>query len=197
MTHTVVPQSEVYVFVSQVASPVLLADMKSYLKVSNTIDDILIQVMIDASTKWGEKYTGRDFRAITWNLLMDCFPANDRILLKRDPVNTITSVKHLVSDVETTVPSTDYYLKKNTQNSEILLFEDKSWPTDTDNREQAITVEFVTKAFNCGDNIESAIKRHVAHWYYNRGDCGDDCESAAQLSGVKSIYGQFRITRVC
>lgn len=193
MSHAVIIQQAVYVFVSQLTSPVSKSDMKSYLKVTHTKDDALIQSMIDACTKWGENFTGRDFRAITWKLLLDCFPT--RILIRRDPVATITSVKHLVSNSLVTVPSSDYYLKKNTQNSEILLVEDASWPTDTDNREQAITVEFVTIGYNQQDNIISAIKMHVAWWYYNRGDC--DVDGAADQSGVKSIYGQFRITRVC
>ena len=188
-------QSAAYEFVSQAVSPVSKKDMKSYLKVKHTIDDVLIQSMIDAATKWGENYTGRDFRAITWKLLLDCFPANERILVKRDPVDTIASINRLVSDVDSLVPSSDYYLKKNTQNSEILLFEDKSWPDDTDNREQAITIDFVTKGYHEQDNIISAIKMHVAYWYYNRGDC--DSDSSAEQSGVKTIYSQFRITRVC
>jgi len=186
-------QSAVYVFVSELASPVLLPAMKTYLKVTHALDDTLIQEMIDACTKWGEKFTGRDFRAITWQLLLDLFP--ERILLRRDPVDTITSINHLVSGAPVLVPAADYYLKKNTQNSEILLVENADWPTNTDNREQAITIQFVTKGYVCQDSIISAIKRHVAHWYYNRGDC--DCECAGDQSGVKSIYGQFRITRVC
>ena len=98
MPLVVIPQSAVYTFESQVASPVTKDAMKAYLKVTNTKDDLIIQSMIDACTKWGEKYTGRDFRAITWKLLLDCFPASTRILLKRDPVASVTSIIHLVDD---------------------------------------------------------------------------------------------------
>jgi len=52
----------------------------------------------------------------------------------------------------------------------------------------------VTEGYVCQDNIINAIKQHVAWLYYNRGDC--DTDSAAKQSGVKLIYGQFRITRV-
>ena len=113
----------VYNRVSVAASPVDLAAMKAYLKVTATADDVLIQSMIDAATEFGEKYTGRDFRAVTWDLLLDCF--TDRICLRRDPVESIATVKHLVNDVLVTVPSETYYLKKLTQSSEILLSEDQ------------------------------------------------------------------------
>ncbi len=183
----------VYQQVSVTASPVSLTVMKSYLKITTTADDALIQSMIDAATEWGEKYTGRDFRAITWDLLLDCF--TDRIELRRDPVDTITTVKHLVSGSLVTVPADVYYLKKLVQSSEVLLNEDKEWPTDTDNREQVIEIRFVTEGYRCQESIIDAIERMVAFWYRNRGDC-PDANSAATLSGVTIIYNQFRISRV-
>jgi uncharacterized phiE125 gp8 family phage protein len=166
--------------------------MKSYLRVTNTADDVLIQAMIDAATEWGEKQTGRDFRSITWDLFLDCF--EDRIKLRRDPVVSITTVKHLVNSSLVTVDNTIYYLKKLVQASEILLFEGQSWPTDTDNREQAIEIRFVTEGFRCQESIINAIKRSVAFWYTNRGDC-DSCDTACRGSGVKMIYDQFKIQR--
>ncbi len=174
-------------------SPVDLATMKSYLKITATADDTLIQSMIDAATEWGEKYTGRDFRAITWDLLLDCF--TDRIGLRRDPVDSITTVKHLVSGSLVTVSNTVYYLKKLVQSSEILLNEDQEWPTDTDDREQAIEIRFVTKGYRCQDSIIDAIERHVAFWYRNRGDC-PNVKGSAEKAGVTVIYDQFRISRV-
>lgn len=183
----------VYQLESKAASPVSLADMKKYLKITSSADDDLIQTMIDAATEWGEKYTGRDFRAITWDLLLDSF--TDRIPLRRDPVASITSVKHLVSGSLATVATSVYFLKKLVQSSEILLQEDQSWPTDTDDREQAIEVRFVTTGYRCQDSIESAIMRTVAFWYRNRGDCSD-CKAASDKSGATIIYNGFRISRV-
>ena len=189
----VVTNRAIYKRVSVATSPVLLAAMKSYLKITTTSDDTLIQSMIDAATEWGEKYTGRDFRAITWDLLLDCF--TDRIELRRDPVASITTVKHLVSGSLVTVASTVFYLKKLVQSSEILLNEDQEWPTNTDNREQAIEIRFVTEGFECQDSIIDAIRRHVAFWYRNRGDC-PDVKNSAKNAGVTPIYDQFRISRV-
>lgn len=189
----IVPNVAVYNLVSMEASPVSLTVMKGYLKITSTADDALIQSMIDAATEWGEKYTGRDFRAITWDLLLDCF--TDRIELRRDPVASVTTVKHLVSGSQVTVPSTVYYLKKLVLSSEILLNEDQEWPTDTDNREQAIEIQFVTKGYRCQQSIIDAIERHVAFWYRNRGDC-PDAKKSAEGAGVTVIYNQFRISRV-
>jgi len=196
MPHTVARttlDTKVYKRVSVTPSPVDLATMKSYLKITTTTDDTLIQSMIDAATEWGEKYTGRDFRAITWDLLLDKF--TDRIELRRDPVASITSVERLVSGSLVAVASTVFYLKKLVQSSEILLNEDQEWPTDADNREQVVQIQFVTEGFQCQDSIIDAIERIVAFWYRNRGDCRDSREAARQ-TGATIILDQFRISRV-
>jgi len=192
--------SNIYQLVTPGVSPVDLNDMKSYLKLSSAADDDLINSMLSAATIWGENYTRREFRANSWLLLMDFF--QERILIRRAPVDFIGSIQHLVSGSLVTINPSIYYLKFNHQNSEILLTENSDWPKDTDNREQAIEVSFTTKAYNGIDSIKTAITRHVAFWYSNRGDCfaggsgGCDCDHAAKGSGVTSIYDQFRIDRV-
>lgn len=180
------------VSVSRGAVPVLLADMKAYMKVTASSDDALITGMLSAATLWGENYTGKDFRANTWDLFLDEF--EERIRLPRAPVASITSVQHIVSTVLTALSSTVYYLKKSLQFAEVLLVDGQAWPTNTDVREQAVQVRFVTTAYVDVDLVALAIKQHVAYWYANRGDCG--CEQAAQGSGVRGIYDQFRVDRV-
>lgn len=185
--------SDLYVLKTPGTVPVDVAVMKAYMKVTTTADDGLITSMLSAATTWGENYTGREFRANTWTLLTDVFA--DRVCLDRAPVATITTVKYLVDTVLTTIANTVYYLKKNLQFAEILLQEDQSWPTDLDDREHGIEIEFVTESYRDIDAIATAIKRHVSYWYSNRGDCSD-CKTAAEGSGVAMIYDQFRIDRV-
>ncbi len=214
--------SQVYELVAFGASPVNLAEMKAWMKVTATSEDVLITALISAATEFGEKYTGREFRANEWKLLLDSFSdfgntserfiqdhlgtnagfkrvngASDRIELMRDPVDKDVAVviTHLVDASPVTVPAADYYLKKYTQSSEILLFDDKDWPTDTDNREQAIEITFTTKAYRCLEEIKCAIMLHVNNLYTNRGDCPDS-EKAGQESGATMKYDQFRISRV-
>ena len=129
--------------------PVSLVDMKAYLRISFSQDDGIISALLDAVTEYGEKYTGRDFRVNTWRLFLDAFTT--RIPIVRNPVDIITTVKYLKSGSLTTVASSTYYLKNLTQSSEILLNVDEEWPTDGDEREQAIEIEFQTKVFELFD----------------------------------------------
>ena len=183
-----------YELVSADPSPVSLDVMKSYLRVTSSVDDALIQSMINAATEWGEKYTSRDFRIKTWNLLLDWF--TDPIEIRRSPVASIMSIKYFdTDDVEQTVATTVYYLKKQTQWSQVWLKEDQFWPDDLRMQQQSITVQFKTEPYRCINEIIEAIQRTVAYWYRNRGDCSS-CKSAVEAAGVTGIYDQFRIARV-
>jgi uncharacterized phiE125 gp8 family phage protein len=189
--------TQFYNLKTEAASPIDLATAKAYLKVTSTSDDTLIQILIDAVTQWGEKYTTRDFRAKTWELFIDAFA--DRIEMRRSPVDTIDTVTRLVLGTPTAVAAAVFYLKKGTQFSEVLLNDGQEWPTDVDEREQAIEIEFSTVAFACLDSIKDAILLHLAHVYTNRGDCGFDSDAvmnAAAQSGATIIYNQIRISRV-
>ncbi len=183
-----------YTTKSSDVAPVALADMKIYLKVTTATDDTLIQTLINVATIHGEKYTRRSFRVQTFTLLLDAFA--DRIDLLRSPVDAVTFVKYLVSGSQVTVTSTVYWLKTLQQKSEILLDIGQTWPTDIDDREQAIEIEFTTTTYaQYVDVIALAIQRHVLYLYENRGDCGD-IVATGEISGANSIYDQFRVARV-
>jgi uncharacterized phiE125 gp8 family phage protein len=158
--------------------------------------DSVIVSMISTATLWGERYTRREFRENTWTLTLDCFPTF--ILLRRDPVVSITSITYLVDGVVTTVDSATYYLRKDVQTSQILLVDGSSWPSDGDeitkNRLGSIVVTFESEAYSCENDIPQAVAKHAAHLWSERGDC--DTTAAAKASGAVDIYNAFRIVRV-
>jgi len=188
----------VYQLQSSAASPVTLAEAKAALRITGATEDTLIENIIDACTEWGESYTRRSFRAQTWKLLLDEF--SDHIEIRRQLVDAITSITHLVSASPVVVTSTVYYLKQTPQGAEVVLASGQSWPTDTDEQEQAIVVNFTTAAWTRHASlIKEAILKHVAAMYANRGDCVDgQCAASdfAKRSGAISLYDMFAIARV-
>ena len=185
--------SDFYKLKTAGASPLSVADAKAFMKVTSASEDTLITALINTATEFGENYTGREFRANTWILYLDEFAT--RIGIRKSPVATITSIKHLVSDILTAVSDATYYLKKFAICSEILLVSGSDWPTNTDDREQAIEIEFVTESYYRSAEILQALKLHVSFLYVNRGDCSCDSSSAKE-SGASLIYDQFRIPRI-
>jgi uncharacterized phiE125 gp8 family phage protein len=188
---------QLYELVGKGTQPVSLAEIKTYLGVTNTASDALLQSLLDACTAWGQSYTGREFSDNDYILHIDCF--EDRISLRKNPIDSITTVKYSVAFSLVTIASTVYYLKNGVQLSEILLKPDQIWPTDGDEIEQGIQIAFKTKAVDDLklDMAKTAIKRHTAYMFENRGDCGD-CGSCAgkDAAGVTSIYDYMRIPRV-
>jgi len=185
--------SQFYELTAPAVSPLSVADAKTYLKVTTTADDTLITSLVDVVTQYGEKYTGREFRANAWKLTIDDFA--DRIEICKNPVASITSIKYTVSGVLTDILSSVYYLKKTTQAALILLKENQSWPEDLDDIEAGIEIVFVTAAYSLASSqISHALKRHLSYLYMNRGDC--DIKDAGKKSGAHDIYDQFRISRV-
>ena len=180
-----------YTLTTKGTAPVKIEDVKTHLKIETDADDVFLKPLIRTASEFAEKYIGRDLRVNTWTLLIDKFEA--RICLLRDPVASITSVKHLVATVLTTVANTVYYLKKGIHRSEILLIDGQEWPTNTDTREHAIEIEFVTEAHPCLEQAKAGIMRHVAFLYENRGDC--DAAESVKKSGASALYDQFRIPR--
>ncbi len=192
--------TQVYVRTVEGDSPVKIDEARDHLRLHTDDDDDLVSPLILAALDAAESYTRRDFRANTYNLLLDEF--TNRICLRRDVVDVIDSVTRIVATVVTAVPTSVYYLKRGVQASEILLQDGQTWPTDVDDREQAIVVTFTTKAHGRLESAKSAILRLVAHLYENRGDCavitsgGTAALNVVRASGAGAILDQFRVSRV-
>ena len=180
----------------ETGAPVSLSTAKSYLRLPSEEhpDDDLIQLLLDVATDAAEMYTGRELRANTWSLKIDEF--DDRICLRKERVDAITSVTRKVADVDTAVASTVYELEHNPIDTELITTPDESWPTDQDDGEHRIEIIFTTKATRYVAQAKLGILRHVAFLYENRGDVDPSQKSNAIMeSGAGRIYDQFRIER--
>ena len=199
--------SDFYVLTTAGTVPVTVIEAKSHLRIPETlkVDDDLLTAFLASASDFAEKYTGRELRANSWTLFLDAFA--DRICLRRDPVDTITSVKYLddtsPTPGEQTVPASVYYLKKGVQASEVLLQPDQEYldgltpATTLNEREQSVEIEFATVAHRCLAQAKLGILRHVAFMYENRGDCDPvDAADTAKRSGASILYNQIRISRV-
>lgn len=186
--------AKVYELISAGTPPVLLAEVKTYLGISTTTSDAFLQTLLDAATAWGQLYTSKEFSNNTYTLLLDCF--ENPIDISRAPINTITTIEYLIDGSFEVVDSSFYWLKKGRYNYQVILNEDASWP-ETDAREQAIKITFVTKPIDAGklSIAKRAILQHVSYMFSNRGDC-DDCDSCALSSGSVSIYDILKTPRI-
>jgi uncharacterized phiE125 gp8 family phage protein len=190
------------------AEPVLLAEMKNYLKIESSVtdDDDLIESLIKDARLFVERLTARSLITQTITEYFDEFPAMDRstkpldarvIKLHRAPVVSITSVSYIATDND---PST-YTVWDNTGNAAYFLdnisglngigpariCKRKSidWPS-IEPYTNAVKVIYVTGYGSAGTDVPgpivTAIRRLVGAWYYGRkGSFDEDFQAVNEL----------------
>lgn len=184
-----------YALVTAAVSPAVeLDDVKERLRETqgtNDFDGELLS-LIRTATQYGEKLTGRDFINKTYKTYLDCFPSDCQgIRIKKSKLQSITSIQYLVDGVLTTFSSSDYYFTDDNNYSTIYLEENKSWPSNADNKRQAVVIQFVAGYGDDSCDIPSLLKEalisHIVSLFKNKGDCGDD----SSMSQYKSLYNTF------
>ena len=187
--------------VSPSGYPVTLAEVKLFLKVTNTAEDALITALITACTERLEQYTGQYFISRTVqgdfsNMFISGTESYPWIKLRRVPVIAITSVQVSVGD---TFVDESYQLKTPTHGFARILFNDF---TDTlDDVPYPLQIVFTAGYGNADDvpeNIKLAIKMCINSLFRNRGDCGGTCESngSALPSVIRSLVAPYKIIEV-
>jgi uncharacterized phiE125 gp8 family phage protein len=178
--------------------PVSLAEAKLHLKIetADTADDTLVTYLIKAARENAEEYTRRSFIETTWERRMDTFFDDGQdgvILLKKNPVKSITSIKYLdVNGVEQTLSTAYYNLLTGEEPHRIEPSYDHSWPA---HREDAQRIKIVFKAgyASVPDSIKSAILLIVAHLYEHREDVVVGRIVSPLTNGAKSLLDYYRL----
>lgn len=142
----------------------LLAGVKRHLVISGTDEDTRLTQLINSVVKFIQEQTDRDLMQTTWLETMPRFP--DVIYLKRNPVQSITSIKYYTNDVLTTWDSSNYRLVNPT--SKAARIEDVNGWVGHDSRVDAIQVEYVTGKSTLPDNDVHLINLLCGLWNESR-----------------------------
>lgn len=126
--------------------PITLAEVKVNLSIpsDDTSKDTHIEnVLIPSARKKVERYLGKSLISQQWKLYLDYFPAE--ILLQKNPVSSVDSVKYYDTDGNLqTVSSANYYLDDTGGNDNWLMKAyGYDWP-DTYDRANAVEVTYTS-----------------------------------------------------
>jgi uncharacterized phiE125 gp8 family phage protein len=88
--------------------------------------------------------------------------------------------------------STDvYFLTSSDTYPRLSLKSGQAWPTDEDDREQAVKITFVDgygdAETDVPDDLREALLQHLAAMYANRGDCNEGRVGGALLAGAQKF----------
>lgn len=204
-------------------TPISIANVKAFAKITTSTDDALIATLIKAAVRYAEQITRRDFITRTYETFRDLFPGtyqgfhsfnghispfgefgNFGFEIRKSPLQSITKVEYTDTTGATIlVASTVYYNTVEEDYSTLLTLPGQSWPTDALERLQAIKITFKS-GFGDADtdvpeDLRQALLMHVTFLYENRGDCEDisegssDCGPKTTPGASRAIYLQNRI----
>lgn len=175
---------------------------RTFLRVEeDLIGDTEMEGFIRAAQATVERFTKLTIFFTTFETKRDTLFFNQNIQLRRAPLQSITSIKYLRNDVETTIDASTFKaIRVNVNNfGDISLKQDETWPTDIDNEDEAITILFIAgmsgDALTLEHDLLQGILRVISDLYYNRGDCS--CSDDDKMSGAaKALLGKYRILGV-
>ena len=190
------------VTVPPIVEPVSTADAKSFLRVTGSQDDTLIDDMVKAARQYIENQTKRALISQTLEMVCDGFPASRFIYLERaTPLVSVTSIDYLDSaGASQTLSSSKYTVDTYSTPGRVSLKEGQTWPT-TDNDINTVTITYVAGSANVAAlensyfDLVQCIKALVASWFENR-------ESFVTMPGISgidipdtvtSIINQYRV----
>lgn len=173
----------------------------AHINIDPSITDEYITLIIKAATAFAEKYTKRTFINTTFKTYRDYF--SDCIELRRSKFQSLVSFKYFVHDLLFDVDTNLYYVTHEKDYSKIILHEDETYPTDIENKVQAIEIEFVAGYGTSGsafpsdaEDLKIALLNHVTYLFENKGDCDltsmENIEDAMPNT-TRLIYQQHRI----
>jgi uncharacterized phiE125 gp8 family phage protein len=150
--------------------PITLAEAKAHCRVDWSDDDTIIGVYITAARKFCEHYTNRAFITQTWRQNEDVF--SEPIILAKNPVQSITSVKYYdTDDNQQTLSTSNYQVDILSDEAKIYEGVTNGYPSislDVINPIEIIMVSGYGLAASVPEDIKSAIKIMTDFFYENR-----------------------------
>lgn len=180
MNHYRLPSGELLTLVTApAAEPLSTAEAKAHARIDGTDSDTLIDAYIKAARLVTEDRYGVALVTQTWDLALDRFPCGGThdpyaaIDVPRPPLQSVTSVTYTDTAGTATVLSSSLYQVQATGRAmpgRIAPAYAQTWPATRDVM-AAVTVRFVAGyglAAAVPEDVKTAIKFLVAHWYENR-----------------------------
>lgn len=190
--------------------PLSLAEVKEYLRITDTDEDASIRILIKAARKHIEGpygFLGRALVTQTWELVLDEFPANE-IKIPLPPLQSITSIKYDDGDGnETTLADTEYTVDNVSEPGWVVPVSSGSWPTTFEGI-NAVRIRFVAGyesaanspvdspaeySANVPDDIRSAMLLLIGSMYEHREEIQVGSAAVALPWGAIALLRPHRI----
>lgn len=179
------------------SEPITTAQAKTHLRVNNSDDDTLIDLMITRARTAVEEYTRRQLLTATYKVFLDGWP--DVIKLPRPPLQSVTHIKYYDASTNTltTWSSANYQVDIYSYPARIVPVQGVSWPS-LYSRLNPIEIQYVCGHANTGADLVPpqatlAMMQLLAHWYEIREATISGTIIADVPMAVQMLMDQIRI----
>ncbi|MDX2027696.1 MAG: head-tail connector protein [Alphaproteobacteria bacterium] len=155
--------------------PVELIAARVHGRIDTDADDALISLLIIAARQWVEAYTGRALITQTWQLWLDNWPSSgEGVTLPRPPLASVSNITFYdESDAGTVWAAANYFVDTIREPGRVVLRSSAAYPTPS-RAANGMKIEYVAGYGASGsavpEQIKTAIRQLVAHWYEHRGE---------------------------
>lgn len=127
-------------------TPINLAEFKEHLKIELdvTVEDAMLQRMINAATEQAQGLTGRALITQTWEYYIDRWPLSGQIELPLPPLQSVSSIKYTdVDGNESTFDAASYSVDNVSYIGRVVLNAGYSWPSVNLNNTNPIKITLI------------------------------------------------------
>lgn len=162
--------------VSSSTEPVTAAEVKTLIGLDGTDHDARIALLIPALRQQAEQMTGRSFAVNTWQIKLDAFPAEIRLLWP--PIVSVVSITYVdTAGATQTLDAGAYSVDSHSEPGWVLPAADTDWPSTLD------TANAVTVNYTAGEG--ASAPKEVKLWIAARIRADiDGCDVPDYLDGV-------------
>lgn len=183
------------IFTHPTSEPIDTTTAKNHLKVSDAVDDTLVDNLVKAARQHIEEMTGRSIRQQTWEYEQDEW--SDEIWLPRAaPLQSVTHVKYYdTAGTQQTVATSVYLVDSKSEPARLTLKPDQSWPA-LQSRDLAVSVRYVTGygSTDVPQTLLQAILLLVGHWYANREGVVTGTIATALPHAINALVGPYLVS---
>lgn len=172
------------------SEPVSLSETKSFLRITDSDDDVLLTSLVTAVRQKSEAWTRRSFITQTWTLWNDSVSEGSIITVPLSPLQSVAHIKSYdVENIASTFDSSKYLLDSASTPGRIGLNVGQTWPTGL-RKINALEIEFVS-GFGDASSVPEAIKQGTLQWvkllFANKSKLYESDESTSGLLELNRI----------
>lgn len=192
--------------------PITLGDAKAHMRVQVSVEDTLIEGLIEAAREHVEEVLSRSLITQTWQLNLDDFPGtpwyghpwaeylnywHNPILLPRPPLQSVTEIKYIdVDGSEKVLDPSVYRVDTASEPARVTEEESQYWPTP-ETVINAVTIKYVAGYGDGPDDVPRPIRQAmlllIAHWYNHREAVNVGSSISTYPMAVDALLQPYRV----